>query len=176
MDNSLEEMEERLIPEASESQRRTMKNVNDLALMLSESMENMQQQMASMMGGGQMCTKPGGQGMGKDGNVPMDKITEGQQGMGDQLKEMQENNLIFNVFSHSGVSVYVFQDILLTEDMESIVKQFIIYGEMSIEDIYAATNWEEERVNTTLHQLWDLSILKMKEDEKYFIPGLFNTQ
>jgi hypothetical protein len=89
MDESLEELEERLVPEANESQRRTMKNVNDLALMLSESMEQMQQQMAGMMSGSQMCDKPGGQGQGQKGNVPMDKITEGQQGMADQLKEMQ---------------------------------------------------------------------------------------
>ncbi len=90
MGNSLEELEERLVPEASESQRRTMKNVNDLALMLSESMENMQQQMANMMGAGMMCNKPGGKGSGKDGNVPMDKITKGQQGVGEQLQNMGE--------------------------------------------------------------------------------------
>ena len=89
MDESLDELEERLVPEANESQRRTMKNVNDLALILSENMEQMQQQMASMMSGSQMCTNPGGKGQGQQGEVPMDKITEGQKGMGDKLKEMQ---------------------------------------------------------------------------------------
>ncbi|NNF35337.1 MAG: DUF4175 domain-containing protein [Saprospiraceae bacterium] len=89
MDESLDELEERLVPEANESQRRTMKNVNDLALILSDNMEQMQQQMAGMMSGSQMCDKPGGQGQGQKGDVPMDKITEGQQGVGEKLGEMQ---------------------------------------------------------------------------------------
>ena len=89
MNESLDELEERLVPEANESQRRTMKNVNDLALILSDNMEQMQQQMAGMMQGSQMCDKPGGQGQGQQGEVPMDKITQGQKGMGDKLQEMQ---------------------------------------------------------------------------------------
>ena len=63
-----------------------MKNVNDLALMLSESMEQMQQQMSGMMSGSQMCNKPGSSS--KPGSVPMDKITEGQEGLNEQMKEM----------------------------------------------------------------------------------------
>jgi hypothetical protein len=89
MNESLDELEERLVPEANESQRRTMKNVNDLALILSDNMEQMQKQMAGMMSGSQMCTNPGGKGQGQQGDVPMDKITEGQQGVGEKLNEMQ---------------------------------------------------------------------------------------
>ncbi len=86
---SIDQLEERLKPEAEAYQRRTMKNVNDLALMLSESMQEMQQQMSSMMMGSQMCNNPGGMG-GKPGDVPMDKITEGQQNLNQQMKEMME--------------------------------------------------------------------------------------
>ena len=89
MAESLEELEERKVPEAEEHQRRTMKNVNDLALMLSESMKQMQEQAASMMAGNQMCDKPGGKGKGgKSGNVPMDKITEGQDQLNEDMKKM----------------------------------------------------------------------------------------
>ena len=91
MAESLEELEERKVPEAEEHQRRTMKNVNDLALMLSESMQQMQEQAASMMAGNQMCDKPGGKGKGgKSGNVPMDKITEGQDQLNEDMKKMGE--------------------------------------------------------------------------------------
>ena len=93
MAESLEELEERKVPEAEEHQRRTMKNVNDLALMLSESMKQMQEQAASMMAGSQMCDKPGGKGKGgKSGNVPMDKITEGQDKLNEDMKKMGEKN------------------------------------------------------------------------------------
>ena len=95
MKTSLDDLEERKKTEASEHQQRTMKNVNDLALMLSEVMNQMQQQMASMMAGDQMCNNPGGKGKGKKGkgkkgNEPSDKMSEGQKGVGDQLKQMKD--------------------------------------------------------------------------------------
>ena len=85
---ALTDLEERKKPEADDHQRRIMKNVNDLALMLSESMEQMQQSMACNMPGNQQCNKPGGEGKGKKGKVPKDKISEGQQQLGEDLKQM----------------------------------------------------------------------------------------
>ena len=96
MEASLENLEERKKAEAENNQRRTMTAVNDLALMLSEAMNQMQQQMAAMMPGNQMCNKPGDGQSGKPkngkgkGNVPMDKITEGQQQLGEEMKKMGE--------------------------------------------------------------------------------------
>ncbi len=85
---ALEDLEERKKPEADDHQRRIMKNVNDLALMLSESMNQMQQAMACNMPGNQQCNKPGGEGKGKKGKVPKDKISEGQQQLGEDLEKM----------------------------------------------------------------------------------------
>lgn len=85
---SLDDLEERKKSPASGHQQRTMKNVNDLALMLSEVMNQMQQQMSSMMQGNQMCTNPGGQG--QSGNVPKDKISKGQQSLNEQMQKMKD--------------------------------------------------------------------------------------
>ena len=85
----LDLLEERKKPQASNNQQRTMKNVNDLALMLNEVMEQMQQQMSNMMPGNQNCSKPGGAGS-KPGSVPMDKITKGQEGMKKMMEEMKK--------------------------------------------------------------------------------------
>jgi len=93
LEQSLQELHERRQSLATEHQRRTMKNVNDLALMLSEAMQQMQEQMSNMMPGNQMCNKPGGAGSGKsskDGRSPMDKITEGQDKLGESLQKMQQ--------------------------------------------------------------------------------------
>ena len=94
---SLEFLEQREKPNANQNQRFTMKNLNDLALMLAEAMEQMQKDAAGMMEGSQQCENPGdGKGKGKKkgkgnkGNVPSDKITKGQKGLGKQLKEMAE--------------------------------------------------------------------------------------
>ncbi len=89
MNDGLEELEERHKPQAANHQQYTMKNVNDLALMLSEVMNQMQQQMSSMMSGSQMCNKPGGQG-GKKGKVPMDKMTKGQEQLNKDMQKMKE--------------------------------------------------------------------------------------
>lgn len=90
MSKSIDLLEARQEPKAIDNQRRTMTNLNDLALMLSESMENMQQSMSSGMPGSQMCNKPGGKSGGKSGKVPSDKISQGQKGMGEQLKKLGE--------------------------------------------------------------------------------------
>ncbi len=90
LNKSIEQLEERNKPLAGEHQQRTMTYLNDLALMLSEVMNQMQQQMASMMPGAQMCDKPGGKGSGKSGRVPMDKITQGQEGINGDMQKMSE--------------------------------------------------------------------------------------
>ncbi len=86
---SIKELEERMVPEGQEKQRRTMKNLNDLALMMNESLDKAQQ--ASGAPGSGSCSKPGGKGSsGKSGKVPMDKITEGQQGLSEEMKQLKE--------------------------------------------------------------------------------------
>lgn len=91
MKTSIEELEERRIGTATEQQQSSMKSLNDLALMLSEVMNQMQQQMASMMPGNQACQKPGGkgQGKGKQGE-PKDKMSKGQGDLNDMMKSLKE--------------------------------------------------------------------------------------
>lgn len=88
-EKTVDVLEQRSVGKANQNQRSIMKNTNDLALMLSESLNEMQKQMASMMKGNQMCNNPGGSS-GKNGKVPMDKISEGQDKLGDQLQKMKE--------------------------------------------------------------------------------------
>ncbi len=89
MRKGLYNLEERMKPQATEQQHRAMKNLNDLALMLSEVMEQMQMQMSSMMPGAQMCNNPGGSG-GSDGNVPQDKISDGQKELNEGMEKMRQ--------------------------------------------------------------------------------------
>ncbi len=86
----IDQLEERKIPLAAKHQQFTMKNANDLALMLNEVMEQMQQQMSGMMAGAQMCNKPGASGKGKNGRKPMDKIGQGQEDLNKQMQQMKE--------------------------------------------------------------------------------------
>ena len=89
MKDGIGELEERKKPQAGVNQQKVMKNVNDLALMLSEVLEQMQQQMANSMAGSQMCNKPGGKG-GKSGAVPKDKISNAQDQLNQQMQQMKD--------------------------------------------------------------------------------------
>ncbi len=89
MKDATEQLEERKVREASNHQQRVMKNLNDLALMLDEVMQQMQMQMSGMMSGSQMCNNPG-QGKGGQGRVPKDKISKGQKEISEQLRKMHE--------------------------------------------------------------------------------------
>jgi hypothetical protein len=90
LSNSITKLEDRKKAEASDNQQRSMKNLNDLALMLNETMQQMQQSMAQMMPGSQMCKKPGQSQGEKLGSKPMDKITEGQKGVSEDMKKLKE--------------------------------------------------------------------------------------
>jgi len=78
----MDDLEERRKRNANGKQQRVMTGLNDLALMLSEVMEQMQQQMSGQMSGSQMCEKPGGAGMPKMGEM--------QKQLNQQMKEMME--------------------------------------------------------------------------------------
>ena len=93
--SSIEELEERRVNTANEQQQRSMKSLNDLALLLAEAMQNMQEQMASDMPGSQACQKPGkgkGKGKGNDSGKgePKDKMSKGQEDMGKIMKDLKE--------------------------------------------------------------------------------------
>jgi len=91
MSGGLKSLEDRKVSLANQSQRKVMKNINDLALMLSDAMEQMQQEMSGMMSGSQMCNKPGSKPGSKPGKVPGDKISEGQENLNEQMKKMKES-------------------------------------------------------------------------------------
>lgn len=98
LQKSIENLAERQKSTAVVQQQYTMTGVNDLALMLNEAMDQMQQQMAQQMPGQQMCEKPGdgqpggqGEGMGKDGKKPgMGGLKQMQEQLNKQLQQMKD--------------------------------------------------------------------------------------
>lgn len=83
---SLDELEERRKSPAAIRQQRIMTGVNDLALMLSEVMEQMQQQMAGQMAGSQQCQKPNQKGQGQQ----LQKMGQMQDQLNKQMQQMKE--------------------------------------------------------------------------------------
>lgn len=86
---SVDELEERHTVNASEQQQRSMKGLNDLALLLSDALQNMQMQMNNSMPGSGSCPNPGNS-QGPDGKKPKDKISKGQGNLNEQMKQLKE--------------------------------------------------------------------------------------
>jgi hypothetical protein len=89
MSTALEKLEDRKKYEGQDWQQRSMKNINDLALMLSETMQNMQESQSQSSGSGS-CKKPGGKKSDGKGGQPKDKMSEGQKGVNKEMKDMLE--------------------------------------------------------------------------------------
>ena len=81
---------DRRIGKIRSSQQYIMTAANNLAVMLSELMGQMQQQMASQMKGGQMCQKPKPGQMGKKSGKSLKQIRQMQQKLGKQLQDLKK--------------------------------------------------------------------------------------
>lgn len=84
MGDALDNLEARKLSNATINQQYVMTGTNNLALMLSEAMQQMQAQMAMSMPGNQMCQKPGSKPGGMQGLGKM------QQQLNDQIAKMQQ--------------------------------------------------------------------------------------
>jgi hypothetical protein len=114
MDEALDNLEDRMVPQARSREQFAMTSINNLTLMLSEALQQMQQQQADSKPGQGSCKKPGGAGkkpslsemkkmqdelnknmkkakeaMQKNGNAPGKKGKPGEgMGMSEQLARM----------------------------------------------------------------------------------------
>ena len=89
---SVSHLAEREKTDATRNQQLAKKNLNDLALMLSEAMQQMQEQMAEMMPGSQQCNKPKPSLKPGQGKKPMEIISEGQKKLNEEMKKKAEEN------------------------------------------------------------------------------------
>lgn len=76
-------------PMAADKQQRAMTGLNNLALLLDEALQQMQQQASGMPGSGS-CNKPGGSGSSSGDSKKMQKMKAQQQALQKQLEEMKK--------------------------------------------------------------------------------------
>jgi hypothetical protein len=89
LDKSLKLSEERSTVNLLQYQQYAMTDYNDLALMLSEVLDQVQQAAKSQMPGNGSCNKPGGTGQGKSGKMSMQEMKDA---MKDQIGKMKGGN------------------------------------------------------------------------------------
>lgn len=91
MEKSIDALEERQTPEAAMRQQNAMTSINELALMLNESLENMQSQAKQKKGqkeGQGNCKKPGGNG--KKPSMSMANMRQMQEQLNKQIEQMKK--------------------------------------------------------------------------------------
>ncbi|MBP9079521.1 MAG: hypothetical protein KBF80_04615 [Flavobacteriales bacterium] len=76
-------------PKAADKQQRAMTSLNNLALMLDEALQQMQQQANGMPGKGS-CNKPGGAGSSPGQSKKMQQVRSQQEALSKQLEEMRK--------------------------------------------------------------------------------------
>ena len=77
-------------PQAADKQQRAMTSLNNLALLLDEALQQMQQQNKNSMPGSGNCTKPGGKGSKPGDSKKMAQTRANQQALSKQLEEMKK--------------------------------------------------------------------------------------
>ncbi len=84
MDKAIKQLAERNTPEANSRQQYVMTSSNNLALMLSEVLDQMQKEMSNMMKGNQQCNKPG-----SNSKPSMSNMRKMQESLNKQMKDMK---------------------------------------------------------------------------------------
>ena len=93
MGEGIQALEDRHTSRAIVKQQYVMTSLNNLALILSEILQQLEDQMASQMQGQQNCQKPGNSpkpGQGKPGQSGMPKMSEMQKSLNQQLKDLEQ--------------------------------------------------------------------------------------
>jgi hypothetical protein len=85
LEKAVDHLSNRQTPQAKTRQQYAMTSVNNLAVLLSELLKQMQQEMAQKMEGDQQCKKPGGSSQSK-----MSKLSQLQKSLNEQMKAMEE--------------------------------------------------------------------------------------
>ncbi len=94
---ALEEMKVRGIASAAMHEQYVMTGLNNLAEMLMESLQNMQQKMSSQQkqDGKKSCNNPNNAGSGKTGKPkPSDKLSDAQKELGEKLQKLQNQKRV----------------------------------------------------------------------------------
>lgn len=86
LEKAVDHLGNRQTPQAKTRQQYVMTSVNNLAVLLSELLKSMQEQMAQKMNGEQQCQKPGSGSQSK-----MSKMSQMQKSLNEQMQRMKES-------------------------------------------------------------------------------------
>lgn len=122
LNKSINEMEEGSIAKATSSQQFVITAANNLALLLNEALDRLEEQMSNSMEGGQECEKPNKKG---NGGKNLDMLKQSSEGLKQQLQKMIDEMKKGN----SGkMSQMLGQSLMQHEMMQQMLRELINNG------------------------------------------------
>ena len=88
----------------------------------------------------------------------------------DSLLEM---GLIREVLGFPGVTIFLFKDMVLDEEMKYLIGSILKNGWMDKTEIGEELSWDEEKTLNVMKRLQDVEVLRLDEKNRVVIPGLF---
>ena len=90
---------------------------------------------------------------------------------------LKQKEIIIDEYSFSGVIIYIFEDIVLDDDMIRLMKQFIVNEDMDEEDISVAIDdWSTKKIKRIIKRFEDQNLIKKDKKNHYYLPGLINAK
>ncbi|WP_457558592.1 cell envelope integrity protein TolA [Candidatus Harpocratesius sp.] len=94
----------------------------------------------------------------------------------DLIEELKIRKIFLKTFEQSGVQVFIYEKIGITDEMEILIKQFILHGEMNYNELEQALGWSIKKLEGLIKFLYEHNLIKYNQREKFYFPGLFNTK
>ena len=93
------------------------------------------------------------------------------------IKSLKEKEIILDEISFSGVKIYVFGDLVIDDEMEQLIKQFIKKEEMDEKEIgIAIDEWSSKKIKKVIKRFEVQNLIKKDKKNKYHLPGLINAK
>ncbi|MHA1794659.1 MAG: hypothetical protein ACTSUK_00980, partial [Promethearchaeota archaeon] len=94
----------------------------------------------------------------------------------DLIQELKNRHIIIREIEQSGVQAFLFENLELSDECIKIIKQFILHGEMNYQEMEQALGWKTQQIEPFIKRLYEINLIKYNQREKFYFPGLFNTQ
>ncbi|MBN2155875.1 MAG: hypothetical protein JW776_07510 [Candidatus Lokiarchaeota archaeon] len=92
------------------------------------------------------------------------------------LDSLMEMGLVREVLNLSGVTIVLFKEIPLDEEMKILLGTILENGWMDKTEIGLKLGWDEEQTLNVMKRLQDVGLLRLDEKNRVVIPGLFIQQ
>jgi hypothetical protein len=88
------------------------------------------------------------------------------------MDRMKEASLLYDEITIPGHTLYTFKDVVIDEEMKSVLKLFASGEEKTIKDLADESDWAEDKIQRVIERFEKQDLCRKTQDGKYSIPGI----